>query len=238
MNGWSPEVWWVRPEDVRSRHAQLLDAAESGRLRSMRRREDRRRFVAGCAVLRLVLSARLGVAPRSVPLDRTCPVCGARHGRPRLPSGRPHLSVSHSGALVSVALAECAPVGVDVERVDPALNVKELAARVLAEPEITHLSPLPADELPAAFFTYWTRKEAVLKATGDGLAVEPSSVHVSAPGHPPRLVSFAGRPQLAREASMTDLSPGKGYVSTVCVLHTAPGPIRQFDAGPLLRGSS
>lgn len=137
-----------------------------------------------------------------------------------------------------VAFAAHAPVGLDVERIDPALNVAEMVTRALAEHEVSYLLRLSPDERPAAFFAYWTRKEAVLKATGDGLAVEPSGIHVSAPGQPPMLLAFPGRPHLVGDATITDLSPGSGYVAALCVLDVTPGHIRQLDAGSLLRSRS
>lgn len=222
-------MWWADTGWLRARHSELLDEVESARSRALRRAADRARFVVGCALLRRVLGARLGMEPSRVPLDRTCPECGEPHGRPRL--RRPiHISVSHAGTRVAVAVGPL-PVGVDVERVDPALDLGPLAAAALTDGERAALGRLPPGDRAGGFLALWTRKEAVLKATGDGLNVDPRRVAVSDPAAAPRLLSFAGRPDL--DATLVDLDPGPGYVATLAIL--GAWPVRQHDAGPLLR---
>jgi len=69
---------------------------------------------------------------------------------------------------------------------------------------------------PEAFYRYWTRKEAVVKATGDGITVDLQLVRVSGVDEPPRLLSYPDRPAIA--AAIRDLNPGGGHVAAVCVL--------------------
>ena len=201
-------------------HGALLDEGERGRREGMLRPAAVERFTLGVALLRLAAGARLGLAPERVPIDRTCPQCAVPHGRPVIPGSGLHVSVSHSGERVAVALTGAGPVGVDVERVRP-LDTDRLARRV---------GTAPGGDL-AAFYVTWTRKESVIKATGEGLAMALSDVAVSAPGEPPRLLAYGGSPL---PAQMADLALGEGYAGAVTVLAAAPVAFETRDARALL----
>ena len=158
-------------------------------------------------------------------VDRSCPSCGRHHGRPRLPGTGLDVSISHSGTTVAVAVSNAGAVGVDVQQVaDDA--VQELSPLVLAEPEAGHVV------VAGDFFTYWTRKEALVKATGDGVAVPLSEVVVTPPGTPPALLGYPGRDGLA--AQLRDLSPDPGYVGALAVLSPRPVVIHERSAERLL----
>jgi 4'-phosphopantetheinyl transferase len=149
-----------------------------------------------------------------VVVDRSCPSCGRHHGRPRLPGTGLDVSISHSGATVAVAVSNAGAVGVDVQQVaDDAVG--ELSPLVLAGSEAGHVAGAHD------FFTYWTRKEALVKATGDGVAVPLGEVVVTPPGTPPRLLGYPRPGGLA--AQLRDLHPDLGYVGALAVL--SPGPV-------------
>lgn len=145
-------------------------------------------------------------------VDRTCDACGQPHGRTRLVGTDLHASISHSGDRIAVALTRAGPVGVDVERISP-IEVGVLASEVLAPGELA----VSARD----FFTYWVRKESVVKATGDGIPAGLERVRVSRPSEPAVLLDYPGRSFSA--VTMTDLSPGDDYAAAATVL--APGPI-------------
>jgi len=94
-----------------------LDDGELDRLSRLDSPADQGRFLLGAAMLRSAVGNALGVTPRHVPLNRSCPTCGRGHGRPQVPESALNLSVTHSGLVVAVALAFGVPVGVDVELV-------------------------------------------------------------------------------------------------------------------------
>jgi 4'-phosphopantetheinyl transferase len=217
------QVWWGRPSRERGWHAELLDRTEQERRSALHRPADRARFTVATAVLKLAAGARLGLAPDRVVIDRTCGDCGRPHGRPRLPGQDLAVSISHSGDRVLVAITAGAPVGVDVEQISQ-VDPGELAGHVLAAGEAAPTRP--------EFFCYWTRKEAVVKATGDGLRMALTEVAVTPPGAPPRLLRYGGRADLV--ASLADLAAGDGYAAALAVL--APGPLRVSvqDAAALL----
>jgi 4'-phosphopantetheinyl transferase len=84
---------------------------------------------------------------------------------------------------------------------------------------------VPATLRPAAFIGYWVRKEAALKAVGDGLRTPMTDVEVSAPDTPPRITSWRGRPDLARRLRLHDLVGAAGYRAAVAVVDSPPVPV-------------
>lgn len=92
------------------------------------------------------------------------------HGKPHAPSaGGIEFNLSHSGPYVLLAFARGQALGVDVERRRRRLSLLALARRFFAAEEAEALAALPEPDRPACFLQLWTRKEAVLKALGEGL---------------------------------------------------------------------
>src|SRR5208282_3176253 len=113
-----------------------------------------------------------------------------------------------------VAVSHAGPVGVDVERVRPMPDAEEIAARFFSPRETAELKALPSDQVPAAFFNLWTRKEACLKATGDGITKLLPLTEVSfLPGKPAHLRSLWGDPQAAAQWTLEDLAPAPGFAA-------------------------
>jgi 4'-phosphopantetheinyl transferase len=226
------QVWRARLPEARAHWAALLDDHERGRLGAFHREEDRSRFLLGSVLVRLVAGACQGVAPDRVAVDRRCPDCGRPHGRVRV-AGL-HVSVSHSGECVLVAGLREAPVGVDVERVDPGLDLAGIVPLTLAPPEEAILSTVDEPRRAAAFARYWCRKEALVKMTGDGLRTPLSSVVVTAPGERPRLLAWAGRPELVGGCCLADIAIDDHHVAGVAYQSPRPLPVRCLPAADLL----
>ncbi len=135
-------------------------------------------------------------------------------------------SISHSGEWVVAALTRAGPIGVDVEQVVD-LDAASLLDTVLSTEESLD------DATTEDFFRLWTRKESLLKATGEGLALPMSEVVVSGAHEPPRLLRLGALAD--PEARMWDLSPAPGYAAALAAL----GPVatlREHYASSLLRG--
>jgi 4'-phosphopantetheinyl transferase len=96
-----------------------------------------------------------------------------------------HFSLSHSDAIAAVAVTKGGPVGVDVEYLRPIADWRRVARRFFSESENAQLSTVGVNQRELAFYCCWTRKEAVIKATGEGLSAELDSFDVSLePGQP------------------------------------------------------
>jgi 4'-phosphopantetheinyl transferase len=216
-------VWLARRHDASARHAGLLDETEQGRWTAYRRDEDRQRFLAGCGLAKIAIAQYTGQRPAEVRFARTCRRCGKSHGKPAIEGGGLEHSVTHSGDLVAVAVARV-PVGLDLEQLDGRLqrlgghgDVDGLADLVLADVERAALAAVPPPGRAREFLVAWTRKEAVTKATGDGLRVAFSDVIVAADAGPPRLVSWPYH-RSPRDVSLFDLDLDAGYVAALAVL--------------------
>lgn len=224
-------MWWAALGDVRPEHAELLDPVERGRRERYLRPEDRDRFTLGVTMTRLAVGDLLGLAPERVPVTRACSDCGAPHGPPVVDGG-PFLSVSHSGDRVALALSPDGPVGVDVEASGRSLEAA-IAAQVLTAAETADLRRLGPDGFQRGLFAYWTRKEAVLKATGEGLRVSLTDVYVSAPEEPPRLLAWEGRPELTGRITMHGLHPGTGHTACLALIDQPQQSVRELPAREL-----
>jgi 4'-phosphopantetheinyl transferase len=238
---WPPgtaDVWWARRQDAADRHLALLDATERQRWAGYRHDADRERFLAGCALAKMVIAGCTGGRPGEVALDRTCRRCGQPHGKPAINGSRLELSVAHSGDLVAVAIA-AAPVGVDVEQFEGRArplggdgDPDALARLVLADAERAALAAVPGPGRARAFLVAWTRKEAVTKATGDGLRAVFTGVVVAADHGGPRLVAWP-YPQPPHSVTLHDLDPEPGYVAALAVIGRCD-TVRARDGSALL----
>ncbi|WP_431041483.1 4'-phosphopantetheinyl transferase family protein [Streptomyces sp. P1-3] len=194
----------------------VLDAEERDRAAAFVREADRQRYRAAHTGLRRLLGAYLGVDPAAVPFTREpCPGCGAPHGRPAVTGTPLHFNMSHAGDLVLFAFAG-APVGADVEQVQPVAVADQVAAS-LHPRERAELAGLPAADRPAAFARCWTRKEAYLKGLGTGLSRDPAADYVGTGPRPVPVGSW----------TLTDLPVGDvrpGYAAARAVLGAARPP--------------
>jgi 4'-phosphopantetheinyl transferase len=226
------DVWWATLSDVRAQHVALLDPVEHRRRDRYLRPEDRDRFTLGVAMTRLVLGPLLDLPPEQVPLTRTCRSCGEPHGPPVAGGGGgPYLSVSHSADRVAVALSAGGPVGVDVEECSRQLD-EAIERHVLAPAEA---AATPAAANGTDIFAYWTRKEAIVKSTGDGLRVPMTDITVSPPTEPPRLLAWSGRSDLVGRITMFPLDPGPGYAACLALIDQPGAEVREHTAADILR---
>lgn len=214
-------MWWAAPLPPDDALLGLLDDAERGRFAAYRRLEDRQRFLTGRVLARTIVGQRLGAAPQDVVLDATCPDCGKPHGRPTVPGTELVLSISHAGERVGLAVADGVPVGLDVEALDRNSG-PDLVRYSLTDVEQAAIAQLPEQQRATAFFTYWTRKEALMKATGRGLKLPLRSITLTPPGEPPRLLSSDDGAADPARVAFADLDPGNGYLAALAALTERP----------------
>jgi 4'-phosphopantetheinyl transferase len=147
---------------------QTLSLDERSRAQRYRFAHDRQHVIIRRGLLRQMLGDYLGIEPGSLRF-RSGP-----YGKPELAempgAYTPHFNVSHSHELALFAFARDREVGVDIEYARPVAEAEQIAGRYFSAQEKDTLRDLPPDRMYEQFFTYWTRLEAYLKASGLGLA--------------------------------------------------------------------
>ena len=146
-----------------SRRMAVTTVAERQRAALFHRRQDAEHYLIAHGALRVVLAGYLTCDPASLRFDVR------ENGKPFLDGGAVEFNLSHSGSLALIAVARDRPVGVDIELIRPVPELDALAARVCTAGELATLVALPHPDRERAFFTLWTRKEALAKATGEGI---------------------------------------------------------------------
>lgn len=200
--------------------ADLLSADETSRVEALRDPADRAASASSAALLRLLLEQLTGRPAASHAFVRRCGACGGPHGKPLLLDAPLHTSRSSVRGLVAAAVTAAGPVGVDVER-DSATAFDGFDGVALAGGEIA--------SGPAQRCRTWTRKEAVLKATGVGLAHGLQGVRVSAPDAAPAVLAGVGPVRLL------DVPAPDGTHCSAAVLTTGRVRLRVVDGSVLLR---
>jgi 4'-phosphopantetheinyl transferase len=212
------QVWRAtldQPQDAIARFMRVLSPEERARADRFRFVADSRRHIIGRGLARTLLGRCLGSPANQLQFEYN------EFGKPRLAAGSCsplQFNVSHSGELVLVALTLGRALGVDVERMRRDMATAEIAARFFSPNECRTMAALAADVQCAAFFACWTRKEAYLKARGDGLSLPLDEFDVAfAPGEKPRLLETRHDPAEARRWTMQAPDPGHGCKAALAV---------------------
>jgi 4'-phosphopantetheinyl transferase len=177
---------------------------------------DRGHFIVARGVLRAILGRYLNQAPECISF------CYSSHGKPALAgeSGGDAIrfNMSHSHGIALYAVTRGREVGIDLERIRFNLAVAEIAERFFSRREVAMLRTLSTEAQREAFFRCWTRKEACLKARGEGLSLPLDQFDVSlAPGEPDTVPGTRPDPSEASRWSLQELAPAPGYVAALAV---------------------
>lgn len=207
-------VWSVRldpPPDRVEALGRPLSDDEWARANRFRFDKHRRQYVVGRGALRTLLAAYLGTRPEQVTF---------KYG----PRGKPFLAeetdlffnLSNSDEMALIALVRGREVGADIEYLKPMPDCEQIAERFFSESERVVLRGIPAERKEEAFFNCWTRKEAYLKAVGEGLAAPLDSFDVTlAPGEPPRMLTLKGDAEAASRWFFEHLRPAPDYIGAI-----------------------
>ena len=208
-------VWAVPLHGDADRYGALLSGPELQRLERFRFADHRRRFQIGHGALRTILAGYLGVDPADVEFAQ-----GPR-GKPYVDhpphSGRtgPYFNLSHSSKLALIAVATV-EVGVDLEKVRHLESLTEIARRHFSEAEFAALDALQGPARELAFYRCWTRKEAYIKALGEGLSMPLDTFDVSLCEDPRFLACRDGREDPGHW-SMVDVTPAAEFVAAAAL---------------------
>jgi 4'-phosphopantetheinyl transferase len=149
-------------------HSLPLPDHEAHQAARMTASDRRAAFVRGRQLLRFLLAELLRCRPEDVPLQvlpSGKPVLGPDDG-----GALPQISLTHTGPWVACAISRAGAVGIDLERSDRLVDHEAITRRYFAAEERAALEALEPDARHEAFFRVWARKEALVKATGDGLS--------------------------------------------------------------------
>lgn len=209
---------WRTSLDLSPAHLQRLQQTlapdEANRAARFHFERDRRHFIVARGVLRDILSRYLGTEPGQLRFSYT------EYGKPALlgAPGRETLNfnVSHSHGMALYAVTRGREIGVDIEHIREDFECEQIAERFFSSQENEVLRALPAEVKHVAFFNCWTRKEAYIKAIGEGLSHPLDQFDVSlAPDEPAALLNTRGNPQEARRWTIQALFPSSGYVAAL-----------------------
>lgn len=218
---------WAAPLDpspgcVEQLHG-LLARDERERAARFHFDRDRRRSIVSRGLLRLLLAGYTGLSARELrfvygPKDKPfladdlAAEIAARLSAPL------EFNVSHSHELVLIGFHLGRPLGVDVEHVRPMPDGRSISEHFFSKPEREVLARISDEGLADAFFRCWTRKEAYIKAVGDGLSIPLDCFDVTLhPEDPVQFLALNGDPALAAGWSLFHLVPAEGYFGAVAL---------------------
>jgi 4'-phosphopantetheinyl transferase len=205
---------WLMPLDIPANRitqcAAMLSPDEQARAQRFHFERDRRRYSVARGFLRTLLGNALGLAPHTLQLHYT------PHGKPYIADvpAPLHFNVSHAADLAICAISRTCVPGVDIELVDREIDVDGIAQRFFTPGERAELQRLPAADRHRALLAAWTRKESIVKSTGDGLRfpLDRIEVTIAADSRPELLSLSNGR---VSDWNLYDVDAGPGFVASV-----------------------
>jgi 4'-phosphopantetheinyl transferase len=211
---------WLANQDQRATQIkaffQTLSPDEQQRAQRFHFKRDRERFIAARGILRRCLGAFLEMTADRVRFRYT------EYGKPSLSaefsSTGLKFNISHSGSSVLLGFSIGRELGVDIEEIRPDFATAEIAKRYFSALEVQTLKSLPTSVQAEAFFNCWTRKEAYIKAMGEGLSCALDKFDVTlVPGEPARLLETRGHGLRASGWAMRSLDVGRAYKAALVV---------------------
>jgi 4'-phosphopantetheinyl transferase len=170
-------LWWIDLEPIETDIQAVLSGEERARAERFRHPRDRFEWTAVRMALRQILAGYTAEHPAEIRLTQG--VCG----KPALAAGLPfRFSLTHARERAAVAVSWEREVGIDLEPIDPGLDVSSLVTVVCSQTEAARIDACPPVTRLETFLAYWTCKEAYLKGTGAGLTQDPRTVEIELPG--------------------------------------------------------
>ena len=195
---------------------QTLSSDERMRAERFRFEQDRKHFVAGRGILRMILGRYLNVEP-----DRM-QFCYGKHGKPELSDalGKRNIlfNMSDSEGLALYAFTRSHEIGVDIESIREISEMDQIAQSFFSSGENAVFCSIPNGKKKEAFFNCWTRKEAFIKAIGEGFSQPLDKFEVSlVPGESAKLLKIEGDSMRASRWSIQELKPASGFAAAFAV---------------------
>lgn len=209
-------IWCTSLDQPVSRYQKLLSDDERIRSERFHFEAHRKRFIVRRGILRMILGCYLSTEPSQLQF------CYGKNEKPALADtfskGKVRFNLSHSEGLALYAFTRDCEIGVDIEHIRDISEMKQIAERFFSARENSVFRALPKSKKKEAFFNCWTRKEAFIKAIGDGLSWPLDGFDVSlVPGEPARLLRIEGDSKTASRWSIQDLKPAFGFAAAFAV---------------------
>jgi 4'-phosphopantetheinyl transferase len=211
------------PVPVVDQFRSLLSSDEAARAARFRFEHLQHSFILARGALRILLGRYLNTSPADLAFSY------AAKGKPALAgSANLQFNASHSGDLALFAFTLDCDLGVDIEAVRSMPDMEDVAGRFFCAEEIAELMALSPGQRDQAFFLCWTRKEAYIKATGEGLSVPLDAFRVTLrPGDPARMVHLECDPIAAQAWTLHDLALDPHYAAALAY-RDSPRPLETF----------
>ena len=206
------------PPEISARLYATLTPDERTRSARFHFKRDQQRFIVARGVLRDLLGRYLQIQPSQIRFVYNA------FGKPDLGpefAGRLKFNLSHSNGLALIAMAMASNIGVDLEYIREQSDYADIARRFFSAAEVDYLNALPIHHYAEAFFSCWTKKEAYLKACGEGLVIPLNSFSVpltTDPAHTLVDLYVASKGIVpARRWSLYTLRPAPGYAGALAI---------------------
>ena len=223
------DVWKVRLDEPveGDRERSVLSLDEIARATRFRFEQDRIHFVRCRSTLRSLIGSYLGLHAAEIRFEYLA------SGKPQIAAEQnPHrlqFNVSHSGDVALIAVCNEQNLGIDIEKVRYDVDTFSLAERFFSTRERAGLRALPDHLRVPGFFACWTRKEAFLKATGEGLSFSLADFSVTTyPDQDPELEEVRGNTEVRKQWFIADLTMGDGYRAAM-VAHSSYSHVKRCD---------
>ncbi|MEC4747505.1 4'-phosphopantetheinyl transferase superfamily protein [Methylomicrobium sp. Wu6] len=189
----------------------LLDSDERNRAQGIKKSLKQAQYIETHGRLRIMLGDAVDAAPERLQFGKN------EHGKPYL-ADYPDVAfnLSHTSDRIAVVLSRRCRVGIDIESCKPRTNLAALAAKCFGAEEKSYWLALPETEQLPSFYRFWTRKEAFVKAVGQGINLGLQNCVID-PSHPERMLGVPPSCGLADEWSLYDLEPSDGFCGAVAV---------------------
>lgn len=211
---------WCASLDLPASEVKFLQGSlsrdEQSRAARYQFQKDRDHFIVARGRLRDIIGRYLKSTPQEPRF------CYGPYGKPELVENiaKPalHFNVSHSEGMALYAITRKREIGIDLEKIHPAVMEDNIAESFFSPRELEQLHSLPENLQQKAFFSCWVRKEAYIKAKGEGLHIELDSFDVSiTPGEPAALLRSSAGPEEISRWSIHDLGVGSDYAAALVV---------------------
>lgn len=212
-------IWLVEVDNLLEKFGifhKYLSIDEKKRANRFCFEKDQKNYIITHGALRALISSYLEIHPKKLKFTH------GKYGKPEVAdnlSGKKlYFNMSHSNGIALCVFARDRQVGIDIEYIRDIPEMEQIVERFFSKSEKYVFRSLPENRKKEAFFNCWTRKEASLKAIGDGLSYPLDMFDVSVdPGEPTELLRIRGDAREAGRWSIQDLKPGRGFAAAFAV---------------------